>query len=131
MPTLCGVAVHGLRQVAQHVDDLDRAVGFYADVLGLELVARFDPPGLAFFRLGDVRLLLEHGAPSALLYVGVSDVAAEVARLRGLGVRVEADAHVIFQDDDGRFGAVGEAEVMAFVRDSEGNLLGLSARAPA
>ena len=48
-----------LHQVAQHADDLDRAVAFYTDVLGCELIARFDPPGLAFLRLGDVRLLLD------------------------------------------------------------------------
>ena len=34
-----------LRQVAQHVEDMDRAVAFYRDVVGLDLIARFDPPG--------------------------------------------------------------------------------------
>ena len=121
--------ITGLRQVAQHVDDLDRAVAFYRDVLGLRLVARFDPPGLAFFDLGDVRLLLEAGAPPALLYLRVDDIRAERARLVAAGVAFDDDVHVIFSDDDGTFGAAGEDELMTFLRDSEGNLVGLAARA--
>jgi hypothetical protein len=35
---------------------------------------------------------------------------------------------VIFDDHAGQFGPAGEAEEMAFFRDSEGNLVGLSAR---
>ena len=123
--------VVGLHQVAQHVEDLDRAVGFYQDVLGLRLIARFDPPGLAFFELGDARLLLEAGAPSALLYLRVADPAATAERLRHHGVTIEQDAHVIFTDADGQFGPPGEDEVMAFFRDSEQNLLGLAGRVSA
>lgn len=120
-----------LRQVALRAEDLDRAVAFYRDVVGLELIARFDPPGLAFLRIGATRLLLEEGAPASLLYLGVDDVQAEVERLRAAGVDIESDAHVIHVDDDGQFGPAGEAEVMAFFRDSEGNLVGLSGRRPA
>src|SRR5438128_12284696 len=95
--------VTGLRQVAQHVEDLDRAVAFYRDVVGLPLMARFDPPGLAFFDLGGTRLLLEAGAPSALLYLGVDDVAAATERLRGAGVVIESEPHVIHVDEAGQF----------------------------
>ena len=63
--------VTGLHQVALHVDDMDRAVAFDRDVVGLRLVARFDPPGLAFFDLGNVRLLLEAGAPASQQYLEV------------------------------------------------------------
>jgi len=122
--------VVGLHQVAQHVEDLDRAVRFYQDVLGLRLIARFDPPGLAFFALGDTRLLLETGAPSALLYLRVDDPAAALERLREQGVTIEQDAHVIFADADGQFGDPGENEVMGFFRDSEENLVAYAARLP-
>lgn len=117
-----------LRQVALHVDDLDRAVAFYRDVVGLRLLARFDPPGLAFFDLGGTRLLLEAAAPPALLYLGVDDVRAATDALRAAGVGIEAEPHVIFVDEAGQFGPAGESEEMAFFRDSEGNLVGLSAR---
>ena len=120
--------VNNLRQVAQHVEDLDRAVAFYRDVLGLDFVVRFDPPGLAFFDLGSTRLLLEPAAPTAILYFGVDDVAAATDDLRALGVAIESEAHVIHVDADGQFGPPGEAEEMAFFRDSEGNLVGLAGR---
>lgn len=118
----------GLHQVAQHADDLERAVAFYRDVVGLRLLARFDPPGLAFFDLGDTRLLLETGAPSGLLYLRVPDVTATIEQLRMRGVRIEQEAHVIFTDADGQFGPPGEEEVLGFFRDSEANLVGLMAR---
>lgn len=103
-------------------------MAFYRDVLGLELVARFDPPGLAFFDLGGCRLLLEGGAPPAMLYLGVDDLAATTARLQAMGVAIESEPHVIFEDELGQFGPAGENEEMAFIRDSEGNLVGLAAR---
>lgn len=120
--------VNHLRQVAQHVEDMDRAVAFYHDTVGLDLIARFDPPGLAFFDLGTSRLLLEAGAPPALLYLGVDDVASMTEQLRAAGVTIESEPHVIHVDEAGQFGAPGEAEEMAFFRDSEGNLVGLAGR---
>lgn len=120
--------VNHLRQVALHVEDMDRAVAFYRDVVGLDFIARFDPPGLAFFDLGGTRLLLEAGAPSSLLYLGVDDVAGMTERLRRTGVTIESEPHVIHVDETGRFGPPGEAEEMSFFRDSENNLVGLAGR---
>ncbi len=121
-----------LHQVAQHAEDLSRAVTFYTEVLGGELISTFDPPGLAFVALGDTRLLLEAAAPTALIYLRVLDVRESVEELRGKGVAVETEAHLIFTDTDGLFGAPGWEEWMAFIRDSEGNLVGLASRhAPA
>lgn len=114
-----------LTQVAQRVEDLDRAVGFYTRLLGTEPVGRFEPPGLAFFRLGSVRLLLERGAPSAMLYLSVEDVRARIESLRADGVTVVEEPHVIFSHADDSLGPAGTDEWMAFIRDSEGNLVGL------
>ena len=122
------MSITHLRQVALHVEDMDRAVAFYRDIVGLELIARFEPPGLAFFDIAGTRLLLEAGAPSSLLYLGVDDVEASTDRLRAAGVIIESEPHVIHIDDDGQFGRPGEAEEMAFIRDSEGNLVGLAGR---
>ena len=98
-------------------------------MLGLALIARFDPPGLAFFDLGGgTRLLLEAGAPSSILYLGVSDVVTATEELRRAGVTIESEPDVIHVDHDGQFGPPGEAEVMSFFRDSEGNLVGLAGR---
>jgi methylmalonyl-CoA/ethylmalonyl-CoA epimerase len=117
-----------LHQVAQHVDDLERAVEFYRDTLGLPLIATFDPPGLAFLDLGDTRLLLEAGAPPALLYLRVGDIDRRFTELRAAGVTFEGEPHLVHRDDDGRFGPPGNEEWMAFFRDSEQNLLGLVER---
>ena len=120
--------VNHLRQVAQHVEDMDRAVAFYRDVVELDFITRFDPPGLAFFDLGSSRLLLEAGAPPALLYLGVDDVASMTEQLRVAGVTIESEPHIIHVDEAGEFGPPGEAEEMSFFRDSEGNLVGLAGR---
>ena len=110
------------------VSDLDRAVAFYRDTLGLPFVARFDPPGLAFFDLGNTRLLIERGASSALLYLEVDDIDATRSRLIDAGVSFEDEPHMIYRDDQGTFGPAGTEEWMTFFRDSEGNLLGLVER---
>ena len=121
-----------LHQVAQHADDLDRAVAFYSDVLGCEFITKINPPGLAFLRLGSVRLLLDKAAPSALIYLRVDDVRATAETLRAAGVPIESEPHVINTDTDGIFGEAGFQEWMTFVRDSEGNLVGLASQhAPA
>lgn len=117
-----------LHQVAQHANDLDRAVDFYTTVLGGELIARFEPPGLAFIRMGSVRLLLEQGAPSALIYLRVPDVRESISALREAGVGVDTEPHRIFTDTNGTFGEKGCEEWMAFIRDSEDNLVGLASR---
>ena len=107
---------------------MDRAVAFYRDVVGLDFIARFDPPGLAFFDLGGTRLLLEAGAPSSLLYLGVDDVAGTTDHLRSAGVTIESEPHVIHVDEAGQFGPPGEAEEMSFFANSENNLVGLAGR---
>ena len=115
----------GLVQIAQRAEDLGRASAFYADLLGSPPIATFDPPGLVFFDLEGVRLLLDVGAPSALIYLRVDDIDATVARLRDAGVHVESEPHVIFGHDDDTLGPAGTDEWMAFVKDSEGNIVGL------
>lgn len=119
-----------LHQVAQHVDDLERATAFYTRLLGEPPIATFDPPGLVFFRLGDTRLLLERGAPASLIYLRVDDVRATIEQLRADGVSITNEPHVIFTDDDGLFGTAGEQEWMAFITDSEGNVVGLASQNP-
>lgn len=119
-----------LIQVAQHVDDLARAVACYRDLLDREPVATFDPPGLAFFDVDGVRLLLDAGAPSALHYLAVDDLAAVLARVERAGLVIETGPHVIFRHEDDRLGPAGTDEWMAFFRDTEGNLVGLVEQRP-
>ena len=112
-----------LVQIAQHADDLDRAAVFYSTLLGTEPTAVFDPPGLLFFDLDGVRLLLDRNAPSSLAYLHVDDVHQALERLEG--VEIVSGPHVIFTHDDDRLGPAGHEEWHAFIEDSEGNTVGL------
>ena len=112
-------------QIAQHAEDLDRAAAFYERLLGQPPAAKFDPPGLLFFVLGDTRLLLERGAPSATIYLEVDDVPTRIDELRAEGIPIESEPQVIFRHEDARLGPAGKNEWMGFIRDSEGNLVGL------
>ncbi len=118
-----------LVQVAQHAEDLGRASAFYRQLLGTEPTGLFDPPGLLFFDLDGVRLLLEPGAASVVIYLDVPDVAETIERLRG-SVEIVAEPHVIFHHDDDALGPTGTDEWQAFIRDSEGNLVGLVSQLP-
>lgn len=113
-----------LVQIAQHADDLQRAAEFYRRLTDSEPTGLFDPPGLLFFDLDGVRLLLDRRAPSSLIYLHVENLHEAIDRLRG--VEVVEPPHVIFRHDDaGVLGPAGHEEWQAFIRDSEGNLVGL------
>lgn len=110
-------------QIAIPVADLERAIGFYRDILRLPLLFRA-PPGLAFFDCGGVRLMLSRpegdGAPSTagLLYYLVADLPAAHRTLVAQGVEFFDPPHLIARLPDHELW-------MAFCRDSEGNTLGL------
>lgn len=118
-----------LHQVALTATNLDLAVEFYRDVLGLKFISRFDPPGLAFFALsGGARLLLSATASQATLYFAVDDVDGAVNELKKRGVAFLAPPAMIHHDEAGTFGKKGNEEWMAFFRDPSGNTLGLVER---
>ncbi len=119
-----------LVQIAQRVEDLARAAAFYTDLLGAAPVATYDPPGLVFFDLDGTRLMLSAGSQSATLYLAVDDIDATLDRMRDAGVTVEGEPHVIFGHDDDTLGPAGTDEWQAFIRDSEGNLVGLVEQRP-
>ena len=111
--------------VAQTAIALARATAFYSRRLGAAPTGVFDPPGLVFFDLDGVRLLLERGAPSSVIYLQVPDMDAALARLRADGARIIAEPVRIFQHSDDSLGPAGTDEYMAFFVDSEGNSVGL------
>jgi methylmalonyl-CoA/ethylmalonyl-CoA epimerase len=122
-----------LVQVALRTTDPDRAAAFWADLLGTAPTGRFEPPGLLFFDLDGTRLLLEGNAPSSMLYLEVADLRATLDRLVarwGDRVEVVTEPHRIFDHEDDALGAAGTSEWQAFVRDPDGNLVGLVAFEP-
>ena len=117
-----------LHQVALGAPDLDASIAFYRDVLGAAFIARFDPPGLAFFDFEGVRVLLERNASNGTLYFYVEDIDAATAELSGRGVSIESWPVMIHRDEDGTFGPAGAEEWMAFFKDPAGNTLALATR---
>jgi len=112
-------------QIALHADDLDRAVAFYRDTLGMRFLFQASPPGLAFFDCGGIRLMLdavkEKDSPErigSLLYYKVDDLDAIYDTLLSRGVKFESKPHLIAKMPDHELW-------MAFFRDSEGNMAGL------
>jgi methylmalonyl-CoA/ethylmalonyl-CoA epimerase len=115
------------RQIGLYVSHLDRAVDFYRKILQKEPIAKFDPPGFAFFDMDDVRLFLDVNAPKSAIYLEVPDVTSEISRLRALNIKIVEEPHIVFPDPQGIFDKPGN-EWLAFFEDSEGNIIGLMSR---
>lgn len=109
-------------QIAIPVADVERAITFYRDVLGMRFLFQA-PPGLGFFDCDGVRLMLDGPAKaqagqSSVLYYKVDDIDGACERLTGRGVTFEAMPHLVAKLPDHELW-------MAFFRDPDGNLLAL------
>jgi methylmalonyl-CoA/ethylmalonyl-CoA epimerase len=111
-------------QIALHADDLNRAVAFYRDTLGMRFLFQV-PPGLAFFDCGGIRVMLDAVEEkdtserlSSLVYYNVADINATYETLVSRGVTFDSKPHLIAKMPDHELW-------MAFFRDSEKNLVGL------
>jgi methylmalonyl-CoA/ethylmalonyl-CoA epimerase len=128
MPADTPPLLRGLHQLAFSVRDLPSAVGFWRDVLGLRLLFEA-PPGLAFFDVGGVRVMLTRPEGSAdppsnsPLYFAVDDIRAAHAALERRGVVFEEAPRCIATLPEAG-GRKREVWLAAF-RDGEGNLLAL------
>lgn len=115
-------------QIAVPVADLDRAVAFYRDVLGMRFLFQA-PPGLAFFDCGGVRLLLDVPAKTSsevvgsIIYYKVPDIQAAYATLTVRGVVFEQAPEFVARLPNHNLW-------MAFFRDPDGNLLALMSEVP-
>lgn len=120
--SVTAVNLSQIGQIAVNVRELDRAVEFYQQTLGMKLLFRV--PNMAFFDCGGVRLMLavaekpEFDHPASVLYYKVANLPAVHAALAELHVKFESSPHLIAKMPDHELW-------MAFFRDSEGNLLGL------
>ena len=117
-----------IHQIAVYARDLEEAISFYRETLGATYLAKFDPPGLAFFEFSGTRILLEKTGPKATVYFRVVDIESAYAELLDKGVKFIAEPQLIFRDDQGMFGSAGEEEWMAFFSDPSDNILVLASR---
>ena len=114
-----------IHQVSLICKDIAQSRKFYAEVLGAQFIAEFDPPGLLFFRFGSTRLLLDKNGKPGLLYIRVARIDQMVNSLQEKGVEFETEVQAAFKDDDGLFGKAGDTECMAFFKDPADNTLAL------
>jgi len=113
--------ITSIGQIAIPVNDLSRAVAFYRDILGMPLL--FEVSGMAFFACGGVRLMLngnEKGETThaSIIYYKTDDIQATAAAIMSHGVKFESPPHMIAKMPDHDLW-------MAFLRDSENNLVAL------
>lgn len=117
-----GELLRGIGQIAVNVRDLDRAVAFYRDLLGMRFL--FAIPNAAFFDCGGIRLMLataetpELDHPASIVYYRVEEIETVAGELARAGVEIESEPHLVAR-------MPGHDLWMCFLRDSERNLLAL------
>jgi catechol 2,3-dioxygenase-like lactoylglutathione lyase family enzyme len=105
-------------QIAVPVQDLDRAIAFYRDILGMSFLFRV--PNLAFFDCAGVRLMLstpeaeQADHPGSVLYFNVDDIHAAHRELLARSVEFVDAPHMIARMESYDLW-------MAFFRDGQGN----------
>ncbi|HYT04437.1 MAG TPA: VOC family protein [Gemmatimonadales bacterium] len=115
-------------QLLVPVEDLDRAIAFYRDTLGLRFLFSA-PPQMSFFQSGNVRLLVgvpEAGQPrlrGSMIYFRVADIHAVFQTLVERGVTFAARPHVVHRTP------TAELWLTEF-RDPDGNHLALMSETP-
>jgi catechol 2,3-dioxygenase-like lactoylglutathione lyase family enzyme len=115
-----------LGQIGITVTDVNRAIAFYRDALGMKLL--FQAGNLGFFDCAGVRLMLSGSEKpgesySSILYFKVPDIQAASQALAARGVVFEQEAHLVARMPDHDLW-------MAFLRDPDRNLLAIMSEIP-
>jgi predicted enzyme related to lactoylglutathione lyase len=122
-----GLNLNTIGQIAVPAQDLDRAVAFYRDTLGMEFLFQF--PNLAFFNCGGIRLMLglpetpDAMQPASIIYYKVADLHTDFEMLKARGVVFIDAPHLVADMPDHELW-------MAFFKDSEENTLALMCEIP-
>jgi DNA-binding CsgD family transcriptional regulator/catechol 2,3-dioxygenase-like lactoylglutathione lyase family enzyme len=108
-------------QISRSVADVDAAVLWYRDTLGLPLL--MCAHNMAFFNCDGMRLMLVQGdgAANSILYFRVDDIRVAHRQLLERGATFVAAPHMIHCHPD------GTEEWMAFFNDNEGRALAVMA----
>jgi predicted enzyme related to lactoylglutathione lyase len=124
-------ATAGLSEIAQifvNARDLERAIAFYRDTLGMKFLFQA-PPNMAFFDCSGIRIMLgtadrpEINHPASIIYYQVPDIEATYETLVGRGVEFIVKPHLV--------APMPTYDLwLADFRDSEGNILALMSEVP-
>ena len=126
--TTAQFGLSAIGQIFVRARDLERAVRFYRDTLGMPFLFQA-PPQMAFFQCGATTLMLgvpetpELDHPASVVYYLVPDIASAHTTLRGRGVEFIIEPHLVHRAPDYDLW-------LADFRDSEGNVLALMMRKP-
>ncbi len=118
-------ALSQIGQIAIPVGDLERAVEFYRDKLGMKHIFTV-PNQFTFFDCGGVRLLLglpekgETNRKTSLIYYTVNDIQEAYEILKKREVHFDDEPHLIAKMEDHELW-------MAFFRDCDNNQFGIMA----
>ncbi len=111
-------AIQKIGQIGVPINNLNRALDFYKEKLGLSLL--FNTDRMAFFDCDGLRLMLtlpekeEYAHPSSVIYFQVTDIKETYEHLVDQGVPFVDEPHVITK--------IGQTETwMVFFKDPEGN----------
>jgi len=110
------------------VEDFDRGVAFYRDVLGLPLLFSA-PPRMAFFMCGEVRVLVgvmpagERTPRGSGIYFKVDDIRRTASSLKARGVAFLSEPHLVHRTP------VSELWLAEF-SDPDGNRMTLMSELP-
>jgi predicted enzyme related to lactoylglutathione lyase len=128
MDTQKNISLTQIGQISVNVHDLDRAVAFYKDTLGVKHLFTV-PPHMSFFDCDGIRLMLaiperpDLDHPSSILYFKVSDIEEAHEALEARGVHFESKPMLVAPM------ATHDLWLAEF-RDSEDNVLALMCEKP-
>jgi methylmalonyl-CoA/ethylmalonyl-CoA epimerase len=115
-------------QIFVNVKDLDRAITFYRDTLGMTFLFQA-PPNMAFFDCGGIRLMLgiadrpEINHIASIIYYKVDDIERVYEVFNAAGVEFIIKPHLV--------APMPTYDLwLADFRDSEGNILALMSEVP-
>ena len=127
-PIPIGPTLNEIGQIFVNVKDLDRAIAFYRDTLGMTFLFEA-PPNMAFFDCGGIRIMLgiadrpDLDHPSSIIYYKVEDIERVYEIFKARGVEFIVKPHLVapMQTYD---------LWLADFKDSEGNFVALMSEVP-
>lgn len=127
-PIPIGPTLSRIGQIFVNVKDLDRAIAFYRDTLGMTFLFTA-PPGMAFFDCGGIRIMLgvadrpEIDHIASVIYYQVDDIEKVYETFNARGVEFIIKPHLV--------APMPTYDLwLADFRDSEGNILALMSEVP-
>ena len=128
VPIPIGPTLNQIGQIFVNVKDLDRAIAFYRDILGMTFLFQA-PPNMAFFDCGGIRLMLgtadrpDLDHPASIIYYKVEDIERIYETFKARGVKFIVKPHLV--------APMPTYDLwLADFKDSEGNFLALMSEVP-